>query len=107
LSFLTKDVVLLIDDYAPTAGEFADLQRKAERVLRSQGNLSGRGRLRADLGLRPTMPPRGIIVSTGEQHPLGHSLVARTVILELARADAPRTRAGGPTPPRRRYRSDA
>src|SRR5262249_36573195 len=36
---------------------------------------------------RPEMPPRGLIVGTGEQHPPGQSVLARTVILELDGGD--------------------
>src|ERR1035441_10675162 len=53
------------------------------RLLRSQGNLSGRGRLRQDLSERPSYPPRGIIIATGEQYPPGQSLLARTLLLEF------------------------
>src|SRR5262249_55792442 len=45
----------------------------------------GRGRLRQDTSERPTMPPRGVILATGEQHPSGQSVLARTMILELER----------------------
>jgi hypothetical protein len=86
-SFLLKDSVFVIDDYAPTGLDSRDMELKASRLLRSQGNLAGRGRLRADLTERPAFYPRGIIISTGEQHPPGQSLLARTLIIELDRHD--------------------
>jgi hypothetical protein len=77
----------VIDDYAPAALDHRELETKASRLLRSQGNISGRGRLRADLTERPAFPPRGIIISTGEQHPPGQSLLARTLVIELDQTD--------------------
>jgi len=86
-AFLLKDSLFVIDDYAPAALDHRELETKAARLLRSQGNLAGRGRLRSDLTERPAFPPRGIILSTGEQHPAGQSLLARTLIIELDRMD--------------------
>jgi len=82
-AFLLKDSLFVIDDYAPAALDHRELETKASRLLRSQGNISGRGRLRSDLTERPAFPPRGIIISTGEQHPPGQSLLARTLIIEV------------------------
>jgi len=86
-AFLLKDSLFVIDDYAPAALDHREVEAKAARLLRSQGNISGRGRLRSDLSERPAFAPRGIILSTGEQHPPGQSLLARTLILELDHAD--------------------
>ncbi len=68
-AFLLKDILFVIDDYAPSSLDTREMQTKAARILRSQGNLAGRGRLRSDLSERPAFPPRGMILSTGEQHP--------------------------------------
>ena len=70
-AFVLKDVPFVIDDYAPSGLDSRELEAKATRLLRSQGNLSARNRLRADLTERPGFPPRGIIIGTGEQHPPG------------------------------------
>lgn len=78
---------MVVDDYAPSALDARELESKAARLIRAQGNLAGRGRLRADLTERPGFPPRGLIVSTGEQHPPGHSLLARTLLIEPRRSD--------------------
>lgn len=86
-AFLLKDNIFVIDDCAPGALDHRELESKASRILRAQGNLSGRGRLKSDLSERPAFAPRGIIVSTGEQHPPGQSLLARTLILELDAVD--------------------
>ncbi len=88
LAFLAKDVPLVIDEFAPagTRQEQQKLVVKASRLIRAQGNLSGRGRMRADTSLRPAMPPRGLIIATAEMPPpLPESALARTVLVELAR----------------------
>jgi len=89
LAFTFKDGLLIIDDFAP-GGSTQDVRRlhqAADRLLRAQGNRSGRGRLRSDGTLRPAKPPRGMIISTGEDIPAGHSLRARLFILEVSQGD--------------------
>ncbi len=89
LAFLTKDAVLVVDDFKPS-GSIHDVQRAhqaADRLFRAQGNRSARGRMRSDGSLRPARPPRGILLSTGEDVPAGHSLRARMLVLELAKSD--------------------
>jgi hypothetical protein len=85
-AFVLKDVPFVIDDYAPSGADARELESKASRLLRSQGNLASRGRLRSDLTERPGFPPRGIIIGTGEQHPPGQSILARTLLIELERS---------------------
>lgn len=89
LAFLAKDAVLVIDDFAPagTSFEIAKLHQKADRVMRSQGNRTGRQRMRSDITLRPERPPRGLIVSTGEDVPRGKSLRARMFVIEVSPGD--------------------
>lgn len=89
LAFQTKDTLLVIDDFAPR-GSNSDVQRfhsKADRVLRAQGSNAGRGRMNADSTLRVTKAPRGMILSTGEDAPQGHSLRSRQLLLEVAPGD--------------------
>src|SRR5262249_42866598 len=86
-AFFLKDSLFVIDDYAPAALDHRELESKAARLLRSQGNLAGRGRLRSDLTECPAFPPRGLVVSKAEEHPAGQSFLARTLIIELARID--------------------
>jgi hypothetical protein len=87
--FAAKDALLLIDDYAPQASEQKqrELQAKAARVLRSQGNGTGRGRMRADGTLAGDRPPRGSLLVTGEDLPPGHSIRARCLFLEVERGE--------------------
>jgi hypothetical protein len=94
LAFTAKDAILVIDDFAPggTTADMARTHREADRVLRAQGNRAGRQRMRADGTLRPAKPPRGLILSTGEDIPRGQSLRARMVIIEVSPADVDWTR---------------
>ncbi len=89
LAFIAKDALLLIDDYAPSGNERRrkELEGKAGRVLRSQGNNTGRPRLDGESSLRPDRPPRGSLLITGEDLHPEHSVVARTLVLELRRGE--------------------
>jgi hypothetical protein len=82
-AFVLKDMPFVVDDYAPTPLDARDLEAKAARLLRAQGNLSARGRLRSDLSEHLAHPPRGLIIATGEQHPTGQSILARTLIVSV------------------------
>jgi len=86
-AFLLKDTLFVIDDYAPSPFDARELELKASRLLRAQGNLSGRGRLQADLRERTSFFPRGLILSTGEQHPPGQSILARVVLVRLEKGE--------------------
>ena len=85
MAFIVKDALLLIDEYMPgkVAFDRAAYQAKAERVLRNQGNLAGRGRMNRDRKLAPSHPPRGLIMLSGEEVPEGESLRARMATSEL------------------------
>jgi hypothetical protein len=84
-----KDVLVTIDEYVPgeSQGARAILQAKAERIIRAQGNASGRGRMRADTTLRRVRPPRGQLLSTGEEVPTAQSLRARMMIVEVGQGN--------------------
>jgi hypothetical protein len=87
LAFHGKDALVVMDDFAPQ-GNAADVARyhaAADRVFRAAGNLAGRGRLDSNARLREPRPPRGLILSTGEEIPRGHSIRARLFILELSK----------------------
>jgi hypothetical protein len=95
LAFAAKDALLVVDDFCPT-GSAADVQRchkEADRLFRGQGNRAGRQRMRADATLRPAKPPRGLVLSTGEDTRRGQSLRARLLVLEISPGDF------GPAPP--------
>lgn len=88
MAFLAKDALFVIDDYRPESDPFRrrELEASAARIVRHVGNRSGRGRLVADLSLRTTFRPRGLVLSTGEQLPAGRSVAARLFTVEM-RAD--------------------
>jgi hypothetical protein len=89
-AYLTKDAMLLVDDYAPQGvGHDAQLYTtRASRFLRAVGNRQGRGRLNSDLSARRTFRPRGLVASTGELLPPGsESLLARLLVVELKPRD--------------------
>jgi hypothetical protein len=88
-AFLCKDAVLVIDDFKPQGGrgDIDQLHAKADRVLRGQGNRSGRRRCRPDGTPRPARPPRGLVVSSGEDVPRGESLRARMMLLHVGQGD--------------------
>ena len=87
--FLAKDVPLLIDDWAPgqDQGKAKQLEAKSERIVRAQGNRQGKGRMRSDTSSRPSYIPRGLLITSGEQLPTGHSHNARIYTVELEPKD--------------------
>jgi hypothetical protein len=86
LAFAAKDALLVIDDYCPASlNDAAKLQSAADRLIRGQGNHAGRSRMTAGAELRAGKPPRGLILSTGEDQPGGASLRARLWTVEVGR----------------------
>ncbi len=84
--FRAKDNVAVIDDFAPKGSESWDaLRSKAETVLRSIGNRSSRGRMHADMTAQAARPPRGLVLSTGEDLPTGESILARVIPVRVTR----------------------
>lgn len=89
LAFAAKDVLLVVDDFAPTGDRLTAqrLHAAADRVLRAQGNASARQRMQQNGTLVPARPPRGLIISTGEDVPNGESVRARALIVEVGPND--------------------
>ena len=89
LAFLVKDALFTVDDFAPrdTGYETQRQHEKADRLLRNQANKAGRQRMRQDGTLAPENWPRGIIQSSGEDVPTGHSLRGRMLITDLHDGD--------------------
>jgi hypothetical protein len=89
IAFLSKDLPLLIDDFAPAKNvhEASELERKASYLIRAIGNRSGKGRMRSDTSLRAVCAPRSFLWSTGEQLPSGQSEMARVLAVELRLED--------------------
>ncbi|HCO95916.1 MAG TPA: hypothetical protein DIU00_18595 [Phycisphaerales bacterium] len=89
IAFLAKESPLTIDDYKTSGGPrgLQKLQAKGERMFRAAGNHSARQRLRPDSTLRDGKPPQALIISTGEDLPLGESIRARQQIVEVGPQD--------------------
>jgi hypothetical protein len=89
MAFLAKDAVLVIDDFKPAGVRFGidQTHQLAERVLRAQGNHSGRARCRPDGTMRSPRPPRATILSPGEGSPRGESLQARKFTVYVTQDD--------------------
>jgi hypothetical protein len=88
-AFALKDALFVIDDWVPS-GSRQDMQRLVrdfERLLRSQGNCAGRGRLTSEASPKEGHPPRGMIFVTCEDLPTRHSALARTLVLEVRAGD--------------------
>lgn len=89
LAFLACNAVFVVDDYVPggTNWQQKALAAQADKLFRAQGNQSGRARLTDASSLQKTMYPRGIVFSTGEDTPEGHSVRGRMLIREIATGD--------------------
>lgn len=86
ISFYAKDIPLVIDDYAPErdSNQSKAMERKANRLLRTTANRTGRGRLRADLTTAPAYVPRCLTIVTGEQLPDSmQSILARCLAVKF------------------------
>ncbi len=90
--FLLKDSLAVVDDWRPGVGrgDAAELDKKAQRLLRASGNRQGRGRMTSETTLRRSYVPRGVIVATAESLPEGpafESAAARALSLNVVRQD--------------------
>ncbi|MEH7308241.1 hypothetical protein [Neobacillus drentensis] len=86
-AFLTKDSLLVVDDYHPTysSQESKRMEQIAQQILRGYGDRVGRSRMKADTSLQKSYPPRGICLITGEDTPkAGISTTARFLEIEIA-----------------------
>lgn len=104
-AFLAKDAAFVIDDFVPVGSTWQQraYQTNADKIVRSQGNQAGRARLTDTSSLQTTMYPRGIIMSTGEDTPEGHSVRARLLIMELSSGDITPQRLTAAQKPRMSY----
>lgn len=89
IAFAAKDAVLVVDDFVPRGSQVDRhrLHATADRLFRAQGNGAGRQRMRDNLSLRAERPPRGIVVSTGEELPAGASCQARMLVATIRKGD--------------------
>jgi len=89
--FRTKDTLSVVDNYLP--GD-KDASAKVNRIVQQIGDRGGRGRLSKDSSAMPARPPRGLMLASGEDVPVGSSdsTVGRLVIRRMKRDDALRAR---------------
>jgi hypothetical protein len=78
-----KDVLVTLDDFKPsgTVVDQAQSHKDIERIVRAQGNIQGRRRMRPDGTLAPATEPRGALLITGEDVPREKSIRARMLIV--------------------------
>jgi hypothetical protein len=89
-AFVAKDMLFGVDEFLPRGRgrhQLDELHGKAERLFRGQANQSGRGRLDVNIKERPVYWPRGLTISSGEDIPIGHSLLARIVVAQVKKGD--------------------
>ena len=88
--FLLKDTLLVVDDYHPETNpqERRRMEGIAQALSRAFGDGADRGRMRADLGLQDSMPPRCLALVTGEDLPnISEGGVARYYQVQIASGD--------------------
>ena len=87
LAFHAKDVLVVIDDFAPqgNATDVARYHATADRVLRAAGNQAGARPTYRRRGYANRSRPEDFVLSTGEDIPRAHSIRARLLILELSK----------------------
>lgn len=88
-AYYAANAPFVIDDFVPvgTSWQVRAYQTAADKIIRSQGNQSGRARLSDTASLQTAYYPRGVILSTGEDTPEGHSVRARMLIMEMSPGD--------------------
>ena len=89
LAYKAKNALMVVDDFVPigTAYHVRTLQKQADQIFRGQGNQAGRSRLTDISAMQTTYYPRGMILSSGEDVPEGHSMRGRILIGELSPGD--------------------
>ncbi|PPC91068.1 MAG: cell wall-binding protein [Methylobacter sp.] len=88
-AFACKDGLLVADDFKPAQSRIAAqrLHELAEKFIRASGNHTGPGRNNPDGSVKSEKFNRSLTISTAEDLPLGESLIARCLCLELDKHD--------------------
>ncbi len=73
-----KNCVVPIDDASQSVDK---IDQKMDRIFRSSGNGTSRQRMRSTMEAMRSFPPRGMVLSTGEDLPAGHSCRARVMLI--------------------------
>lgn len=78
--FHYRDLLVLVDDYKPVNTD----HRTVAQTLHNYAEGRGRGRMRADLKMQRALPPRGLMLATGEDTPQGDlGLAGRMLAMHL------------------------
>ena len=91
-AFLLKDMPIVVDDYHPVTSlvERKKMESTAQSLARAFGDGAERGRMRSDLSLQESMPPRGVAIISGEDTPgVGESGMARFYVVNVSKTDIP------------------
>ncbi|CAM3482683.1 hypothetical protein DESA109040_14210 [Deinococcus saxicola] len=83
LAFHAKDVMLLIDDYKPNAGQARQMEESLTRIIQGVADGAGRSTLTGERQVRPNVYPRGTIITSAEEVPAGFSNQARTLLVPI------------------------
>lgn len=75
-----KNSLITIDDANMSQ---PDIMKKMEKIIRSSGNGTSRGRMTSAMKTQRAFPPRCMVLSTGEDLPEGHSCRARTLLVDV------------------------
>jgi hypothetical protein len=93
LAFFAKDALLVVDDFAPSGRQGdGELHRVAERLFRATGNRQGRSRSIGNGRVSSGRPPRALVLATGEEVPLGQSIRARLLVVDVRSGEVDRVR---------------
>jgi Domain of unknown function (DUF927) len=80
-----QDCLLVVDDFYPAGDrrQAEAMNQTAGRLLRGIGNQAGRQRMRHDTSMRSELPPRCMVLATGERLPYRHSTNARIFLVTV------------------------
>lgn len=95
-AFLLKDAPIVVDDYHPVTSlqERKKMEATAQSLARAFGDGAERGRMKSDLTLQESMPPRGVAIISGEDTPsVGESGMARFYVVNVGKEDVRATQA--------------
>lgn len=87
-----KDMLYFVDDFHPTNSEQEQkaMVKTASRLIRAIGDRSARMRMNGDLSQRKSLPPKCMVVISGEQLPdVQESGLARYMVVDLKKGDYP------------------
>jgi hypothetical protein len=87
-AFILKDIPMILDDFHPSFSSRDANQKEsiAQRLIREFSNRTGRARLNSDSTDKGRYEPRGMLIITGEDLPMGTSTGARFWGIEVSKS---------------------